>query len=135
MNSVIFDFYFLFSSDKPHLRPGKPRALPHGPGTLVIHWDVPIPSTALEASVQYTGFRVEYRRDVPGAEWRLLGTTPADVKEISARSQLQPDVSYRFRVSLENWLGIGPPSEPSEPARLPVHGTTDGESVTSILIT
>ncbi|KAF8564968.1 hypothetical protein P879_07292, partial [Paragonimus westermani] len=112
-------------ADKPHIRPDKPRVRPHGPGTLVIDWDIPVSTSRLESEIKYTGYRIEYCREAPGASWTVLGTTPADTTRLLVRSPLEPGVTYRFRVSLENWHGCGPASEPSEPARLPTYGVTD----------
>ncbi|CAH8490520.1 unnamed protein product [Dicrocoelium dendriticum] len=117
-------------ADKPHIRPNKPRVLPHGPGTLAIHWDISMPTNRLEAEVQYTGYRVEYQRDAPDAPWCLLGTTPADTMQLIARSPLQPGVTYRFRVCMVNWHGFGPFSQSSDPARLPSSGLTETFDVT-----
>ncbi|GAA48023.1 muscle M-line assembly protein unc-89 [Clonorchis sinensis] len=112
-------------ADKPHVRPNKPRVLPHGPGTLVIYWDIPIPTSRLEAEIKYTGYRIEYRREQPGASWNFLGSTPAEQTQLLVRSPLEPEVTYRFRVCLENWHGYGPASEPSDPVQLPTHSITD----------
>ncbi|CAH8641072.1 unnamed protein product [Heterobilharzia americana] len=89
-------------ADKPHIRLQKPRS-----------------------QLKFTGYRVEYCRDEPGEDWHLLGTTSADQTHFTARSQLEKDLNYRFRVRLENWHGLGPASEASDATQLPVHHFTE----------
>ncbi|VDO76078.1 unnamed protein product, partial [Schistosoma curassoni] len=117
--------------DKPCATLQKPRVKPHGPGTLLIEWTPPLITDRLESLVKFTGYRVEYRRDEPGEDWFLLGTTSADQTYFIARSQLRRGVNYRFRVRLENWHGLGPASDASEPAQLPVHRLTEDGSFDS----
>ncbi|CAH8611721.1 unnamed protein product [Heterobilharzia americana] len=112
-------------ADKPHIRLQKPRVKPHGPGTLIIEWDPPLITKSLESQLKFTGYRVEYCRDEPGEDWHLLGTTSADQTHFTARSQLEKDLNYRFRVRLENWHGLGPASEASDATQLPVHHFTE----------
>lgn len=117
---------FLKVLDKPHAKLAEPRVRPHGPGTLVIEWDPPEPGDILlESLSKYTGYRIEYCRENYDNQWHLLGTTSADQNQMVVRSQLVKGVDYRFRVRLENWHGLGPASNPSNVAQLPVFGVTE----------
>ncbi|KAK4474841.1 hypothetical protein MN116_000743 [Schistosoma mekongi] len=112
-------------ADKPYTQLQKPRVKPHGPGTLLIEWSPPVISDRLESLIKFTGYRVEYRCDKSGEDWCLLGSTSADQTYFTAGSQLRKGVNYRFRVRLENWHGLGPASDASEPVQLPTHRFTE----------
>ncbi|KAM3181520.1 hypothetical protein ACTXT7_014207 [Hymenolepis weldensis] len=102
----------LHVDDKPRAKLSPLIIYPHGPDRFLLTWQPPSSDDAITS----TGYRIEYISDkeVDSEDnWRLLGTTTINQNEVVIGSQLKPGERYRFRVRLQNVLGLGPASEPS----------------------
>lgn len=103
----------LHVDDKPRAKLHQPAIFPQGSSRFLLTWQPPFSSDDAATS---TGYRIEYISDNEvdtEDNWRLLGTTTINQNEVLIGSQLKLGERYRFRVRLQNMLGLGPPSEPS----------------------
>lgn len=99
--------------DKPWAKLLPPNVFPKGRSQILLTWRPPHSS---EDTVTSTGYRIEYISDADANtedNWHLLGTTSIEQTEVVIGSQLKTGLRYRFRVRLQNLLGLGPASEPS----------------------
>ncbi|VDL91668.1 unnamed protein product [Schistocephalus solidus] len=101
----------LHVDDKPHGQLQPPTVHLREPGLLLLRWQPPSTSEEIFSS---TGYRIEYTTDREPENWLLLGTTPVTQTEVLVSDQLPPGLRYRFRIRMQNLLGLGPASAPSE---------------------
>ncbi|VDK35091.1 unnamed protein product, partial [Dibothriocephalus latus] len=101
----------LHVDDKPHGQLLPPTVNLREPGLLLLRWQPPSTSDDIFSS---TGYRIEYSTDREPDNWVLLGTTPITQTEVLVGDQLRPGLRYRFRIRMQNLLGLGPASEPSD---------------------
>lgn len=103
----------LHVDDKPKTKLKPPTVFPQGHSQFLLSWQ---PSSSTDDAITSTGYRIEYISDkqVDAEEnWQLLGTTGINQTEVLIGPQLKTGERYRFRVRLQNLLGLGPASEPS----------------------
>ncbi|VDM17726.1 unnamed protein product [Hydatigera taeniaeformis] len=103
----------LHVDDKPRTKLQPPNVFPQGHCQFLLSWQPP-PST--DDAITSTGYRIEYssaKQMETEEDWQLLGTTGINQTEVLIGPQLKAGERYRFRVRLQNLLGLGPPSEPS----------------------
>ncbi|EUB61845.1 Titin [Echinococcus granulosus] len=103
----------LYVDDKPRAKLQPPNIFPQGHSHFLLSWQ---PPSSTDDTITSTGYRIEYISDKQlDAEenWQLLGTTGINQTEVLIGPQLKIGERYRFRVRLQNLLGLGPASEPS----------------------
>ncbi|KAL5960614.1 Muscle M-line assembly protein unc-89, partial [Taenia solium] len=103
----------LHVDDKPRTKLHPPTIFPQGHSQFLLSWQ---PPSSTDDAITSTGYRIEYISDkqVDAEEnWQLLGTTGINQTEVLIGPQLKIGERYRFRVRLQNLLGLGPASEPS----------------------
>ncbi|VDD75474.1 unnamed protein product [Mesocestoides corti] len=103
----------LHVDDKPRAKLQPPQVYPQGHSQFLLTW---YPPSSSEDTITSTGYRIEYISDKQTDKeenWSLLGTTDIGQTEVLIGSQLKTGNRYRFRVRLQNMLGLGPASEPS----------------------
>lgn len=101
----------LHVDDKPHTKLSSPSIHPRAPGQFLLRWN---PSSSSEDLLANTAYRIEYCSDKDAQHWELLGSTPIHQTEVLIGDQLETGKRYQFRIRLQNLLGLGPASEPTD---------------------
>lgn len=82
---------------------------------MLVTWEPPLDN----GGSPITGYWLE-KREVGGVYWARVNRAPVTKPSVKGLEhnvlRLAEGVEYQFRVMAENLAGIGPPSEPSDPA-------------------
>ena len=95
--------------------PGKPKVLERTKGSMLVSWTPPLDN----GGSPITGYWLE-KREEGGAYWSRVSRAP--ITKVGFKGlefnvpRLIEGVKYQFRAMAINAVGIGPPSEPSDPA-------------------
>lgn len=95
--------------------PGKPKVLERTKGSMLVSWTPPLDN----GGSPITGYWLE-KREEGGTYWSRVSRAP--ITKVGLKGvefnvpRLIEGVKYQFRAMAINAAGIGPPSEPSDPA-------------------
>lgn len=95
--------------------PGKPKVLDRTRSSMLVTWEPPLDN----GGTPITGYWLE-KREVGGVYWSRVNRAPVTKPVMKGLEfnvlRLIEGVEYQFRAMAVNMAGIGPPSEPSDPA-------------------